>query len=124
MVLPLLVMLLVGIIDAGTLFYDYIVLADAVAVGARTLATNRGSSDPCTLGETALKNAAINLNQSLITIPTPTFSGSGGSTCTALAAGDTATMSASYPCNMSIPFMGANFWSSCTLSSQTSVRIE
>jgi len=116
-------MLLVGIIKGGILFYDYVVLADAVAVGARTLAINRGSGNgnPCTLAETALKNAAYNLNQSLITIQPEQFTGS--STCTALGQNDAATVSATYPCDMTIPFLGS-FWPSCTLSSQTTVRIE
>ena len=125
LVLPLLMILLVGIIKGGVLFYDYVVLADAVASGARMLATNRasGNGNPCTLGETALKNAAYNLNQSLITIQPETFSGTGGSTCAALAPNDAVTMSATYPCDMTIPFLGS-FWPTCTLSSQTTVRIE
>ena len=99
--------------------------ADAVATGARTLATNRAapSGNPCTLGETALKNAAYNLNQSLITIQPETFTGGGGSTCAALQPNDAVTMSATYPCDMTIPFLGS-FWASCALSSQTTVRIE
>ena len=123
LVLPLLMMLLVGIIKGGVLFYDYVVLADAVAAGARTLATNRYNGNACTLAETALKNAAYNLNQSLITIQPETFSGTGGSTCAALAQNDAATVSATYPCDMTIPFLGS-FWPNCTLSSQTTVRIE
>ena len=39
MVTPFLSMLLLGIIWGGITFYDYVVLADAVAAGARTLAT-------------------------------------------------------------------------------------
>ena len=124
MVLPLLMVLLVGIIKGGIYFYDYVVLADAVAAGARTLATNRGNGNACTLAETALKNAAYDLNQSLITIQPETFAGAGGSTCTALATNDAVTMSATYPCDMGIPFLGSNFWPNCTLSSQTTVRIE
>jgi len=124
MVLPLLAILLVGIIKGGILFYDYVVLADAVATGARTLATNRGNGNACTLGETALMNAAHDLNPSLIAIQPETFTGPGGSTCTALVENDAVTMSATYPCDMNIPFLGTNFWPSCTLSSQTTVRIE
>ena len=124
MVLPMLMVLLVGVIKCGIYFYDYVVLADAVATGARTLATNRQSVNACTLAETALKNAAYNLNPSLITIQPETFTGNGGSTCTALQPNDAVTMSATYPCDMGIPFLGTNFWPNCTLSSQTTVRIE
>jgi hypothetical protein len=81
------------------------------------------------LAETALKNAAVNLNQSSITIAPETFSGTGGSTCSNLVAGDAATMQATYPCNLTIPFAGINLCPVVTskgsfISSQTTVRIE
>ncbi len=116
LVLPLLSMLLVGIIFGGITFYDYLTLANAVAVGARTLALSRGVSAPCTTAQTALTNAAVNLNTSLITIAAPTFTGTGGSCCAgttcatggALGMGDAGTMSATYPCTLTIPFTGIN----------------
>jgi len=108
MVLPLLGMVLTGIIWGGITFYDYVTLADAVAVGARTLATSRGTTDPCTLANTALTNAATNLRTAQITIAAESFQGSGGSSCTALQPGDAGTVSATYPCNMTIPFAGIN----------------
>ena len=46
MVLPLLSMLLVGLIYCGITFYDYVTLADAVAIGARAIVTNRGRAGP------------------------------------------------------------------------------
>jgi len=126
MVLPLLLMLLIGIIKGGILFYDYVVLADAVASGARTLATNRASASPCTLALNQLTNAAYNLNAANITASI-SFGAGNQSSCgdtQSLKEGDAATVMATYPCDMTIPFMGTNFWSSCTLSSQTTVRIE
>jgi Flp pilus assembly protein TadG len=125
MALPLLTMLLVGIIKGGILFYDYVTLADAVAVGARTLATSRGVSTACSSAETALTNAATNLVTSNITI-TISFPSSNTYTdsCTgSLYSGDEADVQATYPCNLVIPFAG-NLWPSCTLNSQTTVRIE
>jgi Flp pilus assembly protein TadG len=127
MALPLLTMLLVGIIKGGILFYDYVTLADAVAVGARTLATSRGVSTACTAAETALTNAATNLVTSNITITisfpsTNTYTDSCTPTAT-LYAGDGADVQATYPCNLVIPFAG-NLWPGCTLTSQTTVRIE
>jgi Flp pilus assembly protein TadG len=133
LLLPLLAALLVGIILGGVTFYDDVTLADAVRVGARTLAVNRsaGAGPPtaCTLANTALTSAAVNLNQSLITIAPETFTGSGGSTCSNLVAGDTATVQATYPCNLTIPFVGINLCPVVTtkgsfISSQTTVRIE
>jgi len=124
LLLPLMVMLLVGIIKTGIIFYNYITLADAVAVGARTLATSRGVATACSSAETALDNAANNLNTSLIT-PTISFPSTNthSDSCTAMYAGDTVELQATYPCNMSIPFLG-NVWPNCTLTSQTTVRIE
>jgi len=126
MALPLLAMLLVGIIKAGILFYDYVVLADAVASGARMLATNQAKSNPCTLAENQVMNAAYNLDTSQIQISI-SFPAGAQDSCGAtqsLVEGDAATVTATYPCNMTIPFLGSSFWSSCTLSSQTTVRIE
>jgi len=122
MALPLLTMLLVGIIKGGILFYDYVTLADAVAVGARTLATSRGVTTACTLAETALTNAATNLVTSNISI-TISFSSANDSCTAGFNPGDEATVQATYPCNLVIPFAG-NLWPSCTLTSQTTVRIE
>ena len=137
MVLPLLSMLLVGVIYGGITFYDYVTLADAVAVGARTIATNRGAGagppTACTLGETALTNAATNLKSAQITIDsgagTEGFTGPGGSTCGALVAGDYVTMTATYPCSMTIPFAKVNLCpvqnaNGSFISSTTSLRIE
>jgi len=133
MVTPLLSMLLVGIIYGGMTFYDYVTLADAVAVGARTIAINRGAGTgpptACTMGETALTNAATNLKSSSITIATETFTGPGGSTCSALVAGDYVTMTATYPCTLTVPFANINLCpvqnaNGSFISSTTSMRIE
>jgi Flp pilus assembly protein TadG len=132
--LPLLAMLLVGIVYSGITFYDYVVLANSVAVGARTVAINRGAGTgpptACAMGETALKNAAYSLKQASITIAAETFIGS--STCSALVAGDSMTMTATYPCYLTIPFTGATPINLCPvvsngqgyIRSQTTVRVE
>ena len=133
LVLPLLATLLVGIIWGGITFYDYVTLADAVAVGARTLAVNRsaGAGPPtaCSLADTALLNAAGTLSQSSITIAAESFTGSGGSTCSNLVAGDSGTMSATYPCSLTVPFVKLNLCpvvnsNGSFISAQTTVRIE
>jgi len=126
MALPVLAMLLVGIIKAGILFYDYEELADAVAVGARTLATSRGVSSACTTAQTAVTNAAANLVAANITV-TISFPATNTNTdsCSpvALYSNDDAQVQATYPCDMKIPFLG-NVIPGCTLSSQTIIRIE
>jgi Flp pilus assembly protein TadG len=133
MALPFLAMLLVGIIYAGMTFYDYVTLANAVAVGARAIAINRGAGagppTACSLGEAALTSAATNLKSSSITIAAEGFSGPGGSTCSAMVPGDYVTLSATYPCSLTIPFANINLCpvqnaGGSFISSTTSVRIE
>lgn len=136
LMLPALVMLLVGIIFAGITFYHYVTLVDAVAAGARELATNGGSTEACYLAEESLMNAAVNLNaaQLNVTFPGTTVSGtfSAGTpsslTCT-LTVNSPASVQATYPCNMTIPFVGVNLCpvqnsNGSFISSQTTVRIE
>ena len=133
MITPLLSALLVGIVYGGITFYDYVTLADAVAVGARAIAINRGAGTgpptACSLGETALTNAATNLKTSSISIAAEAFTGSGGSTCSSLVAGDYVTLSATYPCSMTVPFVKINLCpvqnaGGSFISSTTTVRIE
>ena len=115
--MPLLAMLMIGIIFGGITFYDYIELAEGVAAGARTLATNRqalagGTSGQtaCVLEEAALKAAAANLTKPINI--TETFSAPKGSTTPTSTnlqqAGDTATVNATYPCNLPIPYTSIN----------------
>ena len=113
MVLPLLSMLLVGIIYGGITFYDYVTLADAVAVGAQAMRTNRGAG-------TGPPNCLLRWVKPLSTMRPRTssqgrspsrprrFTGPGGSTCSALVAGDYVTVTATYPCSLTIPFAGIN----------------
>jgi len=124
LVVPVLSMLLVGIVYGGITFYDYVTLANAVAIGAKTVASNRAAgkgtttnSNACTLGENALKNAAYNLSPSLITIDTGTTQSevfntpagaAGTSTCDSLTYGEVVTVAATYPCSLKIPFANIN----------------
>jgi len=135
MVLPLMSMVLVGIIYCGITFYDYVTLADAVAIGARAIVTNRGAGTgpptACTMGETALANAATSLKGTITIMGGAggeTFTGTGGSSCTALVAGDYVTLTAKYPCYLTIPFTGINLCpiqsGGSFISSSTTMRIE
>ena len=131
MVLPVLSMLLFGIIFGGITLYDYVALNYAVSIGVRTVANNRGvgaaSTNACMLGEQALQQAAVGLNtsSSVLTIgmgpQTETFIWNPNlneptaktplSTCSDLVPGDTVTMTATYPCNLTIPFAHINLCS-------------
>jgi len=110
MALPVLLAILIGVIYGGITFYDYETLMGAVAAGARTLATTRNikGGNPCTLAQSMVQASAGALNSTSLTVPTPTFSGSGGSccpssTCTGgLVSGDTGTVTATYPCSFKV----------------------
>jgi len=133
MVLPLLSMLLIGIVYSGITLYDYVALDYAVAIGVRTVANNRGAgqtvvgsvtTNACTMGEGALRTAAAGLGTITIDLVAPeteTFVRDPNlvpsvppvppSSCAALEPGDTVTMTATYPCNLTIPFVGINLCS-------------
>ena len=121
-VLPLLLFLTLGIMRAGILFNNWVMLTDSVRAGARVLAISRAPGvNACTLATTALRNAAPTLNPANLTIAS-TFPGS-ASTCTNLIEGADARITASYPCDLNI--MGINFTpNGCTLNASTTERIE
>lgn len=118
-------LLVVGIIKFGILFAQYVTLTNATNTGARTLAVNRGAGTgpptACTMAQTALDSAATTLTASQITFTT-SFPSPDTSTCSALVAGDSATLEATYPCNLQILFL--NLWPGCQLVAETTVRIE
>ena len=134
--LPLLLPLVVGIIFGGITFYDYVTLADAVAAGARTLATNRTTTTPCAVALNVLASSASRLNQSSIKTSFA-FAGSGKSCCPpagscsgngVLVQGDAATLTATYPCYLKVPIIGIKTIDVCpkgdVLTSSTTVLIE
>jgi len=129
--------LFIGIIYGGIMAYDRVVLTNAVAIGAKALASEQGDPTACTDANSALTAAAYGMTTSQITIvTTPLFiakSGSGAGTsscdvttgtnpangascsvktpCQVLTGGEYAVMAASYPCNMYFPKLGINLCS-------------
>jgi len=124
LVTPFLSMLLVGILWGGMTFYDYVVLADAVAAGARTLATgsadNITTQNPCQLAQATVQSATHNLNQTNLNVPLPTLTGAGGSTCSTLVANDTGIVWATYSCNLPISFSSMNL---CPLAQGAKISV-
>jgi Flp pilus assembly protein TadG len=114
MVVPLLGTMLVAIIFGGITFFNYAGLANAVAAGARELGEDGGNQGTaqlaCEMAKTALVTAAGNLNASQITSGETFVSAS--DTCSVTTAplvqGDTGTVTATYPCNLPIPFTNLN----------------
>ena len=127
LIAPLLFALMMGIIQIGIVFNNYVELIDGVRSGSRNLAISRSTTTPWTTSTAAVTASAANLTAAnvSITLKVNGVACSTDSTCvTALstAAGLPASVSATYPCNLSI--MGVNYSPSCTLSSQSTERIE
>ena len=124
LVLPVLLLVLLAILKFGLLFENYLTLTDAVRAGARTFAIGRGTANACTPAIAQVKASAGSLNQVSLSVPTP-VQGAGltsPDTCTSLTSGNAVTISATYPCNLSI--MGVNFAPSCSLSASATERVE
>jgi Flp pilus assembly protein TadG len=121
-VAPVLMAILIGIVLFGIALNNYLALTFATNAAAQQLSISQGISTACTSAEQAGVNAAPLLKQLTTSSFTPTFSGPGGSTCTNLVAGDTAQITATYPCNLKV--LGWNFAPSCTLTAQSTMIIQ
>jgi Flp pilus assembly protein TadG len=125
LVAPMLLLLVLGMCQFGITLNQYLTLTNAVRSGARQLSMSRGDATPHTDTINQIYGSAPNLTQASFTISllingTPCTTDAG--CVTALAAGLPATVTASYPC--SLAFFGDNFAPICTLSSQTTERVE
>jgi Flp pilus assembly protein TadG len=122
--LPVLLVLLIGIMKCGTTFNHWITLTESVAVAGRTLSVSRLSNPSgCDLATTAFQSAGVTLPGIGSVTPSYSFTGGGGSSCTTgLVAGDSATVSASYACDLKI--LWYNFAPGCTLPATIVERIE
>lgn len=127
LVAPVLFMLVFGIIQLGITFNNFLALTDGVRAASRVLAASRSSAVPLTSAKNAIYVSAPNLTPTSLTITVAV----GGASCvsdgacaTALtaAAGGSASVMASYPCNLTI--MGVNYAPGCTLTSVTTERVE
>jgi Flp pilus assembly protein TadG len=129
LIAPVLLMLLMGIIEFGIAINNYIELTEAARSGGRNLAISRtnGSSSPYTSTVSTIEGSAPSLTAGSITV-SMTVNGTSCSTdasCSSAlsnAAGDTAQVTATYPCSLSV--MGVNFAPGCTLSAKTSDLVE
>jgi Flp pilus assembly protein TadG len=113
LVLPILLMLLLGVIQFGIAFNNYLAVTDAVRAGARQGAVARylPPGDRCPSVEARVRESADNLDQAKL-----------GVTCaSSFAAGEDVTVSASYPYSISILGMVVK---SGDLTATTTERVE
>ena len=111
LVLPVLMVVILGIIQFGITFNNYVALTDAVRAGARTAAVSRLSSTPSTDTVNRVKNASGDLDSTKVSV----------TVATTWVHGDDVTVTATYP--YSISLLGVVV-ASGNLSSTTTERIE
>jgi Flp pilus assembly protein TadG len=125
LVAPMLMLLVLGMCQFGITLNQYLTLTNAVRSGARQLSMGRGDATPWTDTINQIYGSAPNLTQASLTISMSingTVCANDKACATALLVGLPTTVTASYPC--SLAFFGYNFASVCTLSSQTTERVE
>jgi Flp pilus assembly protein TadG len=129
LVLPLFLMLLLGIVQFGTVFRDYVALTDATRVGARQASVSRSLQPPSSREPTIvtkIHNAGINLDSNKMTItvelrdPAGTLKTPNSAEASWVQSGDV-TVRATYPFKISL--FGQVFYTG-TLQSRTTERIE
>ena len=131
-ILPVFVLLLLGIIQFGIIFNQYIELASGAAAGARALSVARGSTSAFTDTVTAIQGAAPNLNsfgapisgQSLTLVVAGTACTSAnqaGACASAFAEGASAVVTVTYPCSIALLWFSAG---NCTLGTSDTEYIQ
>jgi Flp pilus assembly protein TadG len=114
LVIPLFMMLLLGILQFGIIFNNYITLTDAARAGSRVAAVSRLDSCPTCVAKTAVEDAVSGLDKSKLEVEVA--AGVGGWT-----PGAQVTVTARYP--YTIDILG-KVVASGYLTSQIKERIE
>jgi Flp pilus assembly protein TadG len=113
LVLPILSLLLLGVIQFGIVFNNYITLTDAVRAGARKGAVGRNLQDPQGAVEQAVRNAATDLKPADLQITVNS----------SFTQGSDVTVTATYPYEVKLLGFGVTITSG-RLSSSTTERVE
>jgi len=114
LILPMLLLLTTGVLIFGVAMNNYMQITNAVSIGARTLAVSAQITlDPCATASTAIINAAPGLTSSNLKfsylLNGVAYSGTSCSSASVssgaaenLSSGTTATVTATYPLNLSV----------------------
>lgn len=130
--LPIVFMLLTGVFSLVIALSQKLELAEAVSNGGRVLAVDRGDNDPCSAVTTAIRNAAPGLDSSKLTLTynldgnayaagVTSCPGSGGGPNGYMVEGGTASVTATYPCTITVFGSGLI---NCTLRTQLTEAIQ
>ena len=110
-ILPLLLLLLLGILQLGVVFNNYVTLTDAVRAGARQGAVGRSVADPVGSAVSRVRTSAAGLDQAKLSV----------SVTSPWTQGSNVTVTASYPYNISLLGLVVK---SGSLTSVTTERVE
>ena len=110
LILPVMLLLLLGIVQFGTVFRDYIALTDATRVGARQASVARSLQPPATRESTVVtrvKKAGVNLNSNQVSVTVELRNPSGtvvtpNSADASWAQGNDVTVRSTYPFRLSL----------------------
>lgn len=95
---PILIVLLLGIIQVGLAFHNYVTLTDAARAGARQAILARYNGGDFTAAKQAVRNSAADLDQSQLGVKVDDL--------TPTTAGSLVTVTATYPYSIDIPLLG------------------
>jgi len=113
--LPIVFLIMTGIFAFSIALYQKLQLAEAVSAGGRTLASDRGDTDPCKTTATAVSAAAPGLTASKIMVTivlngvtsangvasgSATCAGTGNTANTNMVSGASASLTATYACTV------------------------
>jgi Flp pilus assembly protein TadG len=126
--MPIMMFILTGVFTFSNALYEQLSLAEGISVGGRTLAVDRGDTDPCKTATAAIKAAAPSLNNSNLTLTytlNGVLQGVGTTSCTGgavnLVASGSATIRATYSCNLGL--FGHAF-GTCTIKNQVTEVVQ
>lgn len=131
-IMPVLLVVVFGLIVFGLALNNYLAVTEATSTGARYLSTLRGqTTDPCVDTVNTVVAAAPNLTATSFTFKlvlngTTYGPGSNALSCQGgknnLVQSGPAQVVVTYPCNLKV--MGINFAPGCTLTAQTTERVQ
>jgi Flp pilus assembly protein TadG len=119
LVLPILLLLVMGIIQFGILFNNYVALTDGVRAGARQAAVSRDLPDPVAAATNRVKASAAGLDEGKLEVTVTPYDPEDGSA--SWVQGGDVTVEAKYPYQISILGMVVM---SGKLKSTTTERVE
>jgi Flp pilus assembly protein TadG len=100
LVLPILLLLVMGIIQFGILFNNYVTLTDAVRAGARQAAVSRDLPDPVGVATARVKSSGAGLDESKLEVTVTPYDPNDGSAT--WAQGGDVTVEAKYPYSINL----------------------